>query len=234
MLTSCIFFGPKFQCQTGHVICSSCLDKLVKKNECPTCRSYVGNNRNIAIEKVLQSIAVTCKNSEYGCEEKTSLDKIHDHEKKCEHVPCSCPLANCNFLGSSTKLYQHFTAEHSKSVVQFQYDKYFKVSLKAKEKFLGLQEEKDDSVLFVLHNTSEKSGRSLSINCICSKYVRKRYKIRASFGSEYSLKSGAITSSSKRCTDYSSLGNLRVPLAFFAKNGRIHLAICIYKDNLPD
>lgn len=40
---------PILQCQSGHLVCSSCRSKLTC---CPTCRGSLGNIRNLAMEKV--------------------------------------------------------------------------------------------------------------------------------------------------------------------------------------
>lgn len=40
---------PILQCQSGHLVCSSCRSKL---SCCPTCRGSLGNIRNLAMEKV--------------------------------------------------------------------------------------------------------------------------------------------------------------------------------------
>ncbi|KAJ4706702.1 E3 ubiquitin-protein ligase [Melia azedarach] len=233
-------FSKKNECENGHVLCSFCLIRLLpKKNQCPSCRSPVGTNRNIAIEKVLQSVTLlTCRNAKYGCEETTllTLEKKHHHEKTCGHSPCSCPLSDCNFLGSSTQLYQHLFAQHSNSavVLQFQYDKYFKVKLNATQEFLVLQEEKDNSLLFVLQNRIEQRGRSLSIHCISTRYVRKQYKIRANWGASCAIKMRSIARSSKRWRDYDDLGYLTVPSLVYDNEEKIDLDIYLYKDSLPN
>lgn len=41
---------PILQCQSGHLVCSSCRTKLTC---CPTCRGSLGNIRNLAMEKVV-------------------------------------------------------------------------------------------------------------------------------------------------------------------------------------
>ncbi|KAL5809984.1 hypothetical protein ACOSQ3_026680 [Xanthoceras sorbifolium] len=102
---------PVFQCENGHVACSSCCSKL--GNKCPSCCSPIGHNRCRAIEKVLESVKVICANSKYGCKETMSYSQSHDHEKTCRHAPCSCPLSDCCFVGSSSQLYQHFIGRHN-------------------------------------------------------------------------------------------------------------------------
>ncbi|KAL5745107.1 hypothetical protein ACOSP7_026253 [Xanthoceras sorbifolium] len=102
---------PVFQCENGHVACSSCCSKL--GNKCPSSCSPIGHNRCRAIEKVLESVKVICANSKYGCKETMSYSQRDDHEKTCRHAPCLCPLSDCCFVGSSSQLYQHFIGRHN-------------------------------------------------------------------------------------------------------------------------
>lgn len=55
---------PILQCQSGHLVCSSCRPKLTC---CPTCRGPLGNIRNLAMEKVAGNVMFPCKHSATGC-----------------------------------------------------------------------------------------------------------------------------------------------------------------------
>ncbi|XP_032892287.1 E3 ubiquitin-protein ligase SIAH1 isoform X3 [Amblyraja radiata] len=44
---------PILQCQSGHLVCSNCRPKLTC---CPTCRGPLGSIRNLAMEKVANSV----------------------------------------------------------------------------------------------------------------------------------------------------------------------------------
>ncbi|KAJ0239928.1 hypothetical protein HA466_0226410 [Hirschfeldia incana] len=46
---------PIFQCDNGHLACSSCCPKL--KNKCPSCALPVGHSRCRAMETVLKSVS---------------------------------------------------------------------------------------------------------------------------------------------------------------------------------
>jgi len=51
------------------------------------------------IEVVVDSVRMPCRNKEYGCNE--TVDYMNnDHEETCTYAPCSCPLLDCNFVGS--------------------------------------------------------------------------------------------------------------------------------------
>lgn len=49
---------PILQCQSGHLVCSTCRSKLTC---CPTCRGPLGNIRNLAMEKVNRLLIVPIK-----------------------------------------------------------------------------------------------------------------------------------------------------------------------------
>ncbi|XP_073057970.1 uncharacterized protein [Primulina eburnea] len=58
---------PVYQCVNGHISCPSCCVKM--KNKCGTCSRPIGYNRCRAIEKVLESVEIACKNKQHGCGE---------------------------------------------------------------------------------------------------------------------------------------------------------------------
>ena len=70
---------PILQCQSGHIVCSTCRQKL---SSCPTCRGPLGNIRNLGMEKVADTILFPCKYQSIGCH----LDLMHKH--KLEHEDC--------------------------------------------------------------------------------------------------------------------------------------------------
>lgn len=96
------------QCAVGHVICSSCHDKLKNKNKCHACATTGGYNRCIAIDHILESVQAPCSKSIYGCTVKTRYLERQEHEK-------SCPLALC----LTTQLLHHLTNDHNISVTEF-------------------------------------------------------------------------------------------------------------------
>ncbi|RYR64351.1 E3 ubiquitin-protein ligase SINA-like 10 isoform X1 [Arachis hypogaea] len=69
VLDCCICYepltSPVFQCENGHIACSNCCARL--GNKCPMCSMPIGYNRCRAIEKVLESIKISCLNAKYGC-----------------------------------------------------------------------------------------------------------------------------------------------------------------------
>ncbi|KAL9256764.1 E3 ubiquitin-protein ligase SINA-like 10-like protein [Drosera capensis] len=153
---------PVYQCENGHIACSSCCSKL--KNRCPSCCRKLGPNRCRAIEKVIESVKVSCCYVNYGCKALINYCQRHEHEKICIYAPCSCPFSSCLFRGSASKLSHHICLHHSGSVVHFSFNCLFPVSAKwnnKDDKFILLQEEKN-RVLFVM----EKHEGTLNIKCM--------------------------------------------------------------------
>ena len=66
------------------------------------------------IEKVIKTCLVACSNAKYGCKQSTRYDKVANHEKLCVFAPCSCPVRNCNYVGSYKDLNNHFRATHKR------------------------------------------------------------------------------------------------------------------------
>lgn len=225
-----LYVGFAIQCRNGHVACPFCCQKL--NNICACCR-YPMDYRSRALEKVIESAQAKCKNAKYGCKETINYSKKQEHEKTCFYEPCSCPISDCNFVGSSNQLYQHFNIKHKNSAVRFSYNTLLRITLKADEKSLILQEEKDN-VLFILHNSVvEGFGNLLTVNCIASKSdeLLLDYDIQARDSSRlHCLKFQSITATTQKLDDMPSPTRyLLVPWDFFGYNGHLGLDICIWK-----
>ncbi|XP_047057777.1 uncharacterized protein LOC124664267 [Lolium rigidum] len=74
---------PVFQCAAGHVICSTCYEKLLENDYCQLCSVSASYSRCFAVERVLQSVKVPCSNVGYGCMAKMPYYEIEDHEMNC-------------------------------------------------------------------------------------------------------------------------------------------------------
>ncbi|KAJ8631064.1 hypothetical protein MRB53_024387 [Persea americana] len=152
---------PVFQCDNGHIACSSCCTKL--KNKCHSC-SLAIYARCLAIEKVVESIKTSCRNARYGCKEEVGYTHRTSHEETCIYSPCSCPISGCTFLGSSEQLSLHFSSMHWASATRFRYNCPFLVSFDKSEPFIILQSE--DGHLFLLYNSKETIGNAISVTSI--------------------------------------------------------------------
>ncbi|XP_072926170.1 E3 ubiquitin-protein ligase SIAH1 isoform X2 [Hemitrygon akajei] len=109
---------PILQCQSGHLVCSNCRPKLTC---CPTCRGPLGSIRNLAMEKVANSVMFPCKYASSGCEITLPHTEKADHEELCEFRPysCPCPGASCKWQGSLDAVMPHLMHQH-KSITTLQ------------------------------------------------------------------------------------------------------------------
>ncbi|XP_058179323.1 E3 ubiquitin-protein ligase SINA-like 10 [Rhododendron vialii] len=157
---------PVFQiaiwCLNGHLACSSCCIKV--RNKCP-CSSTTGHDRCWPIEKIIESVKTSCQNQKYGCTEMVFRCKKHDHEDMCIYAPSSCPLPDCDFVGSSKELSLHFSTKHSGSAKRFCYNCSIPISLELQQKSVILQEEQEGTI-FILNNGVQNLGNVIDICCI--------------------------------------------------------------------
>ncbi|CAK9327689.1 unnamed protein product [Citrullus colocynthis] len=220
---------PIFQCENGHIACSSCCNKL--KNKCATCSWPIGYNRCRAVEKVLESVKFPCKQSKFGCKEIVGYGNESDHEKTCLYAPCLCPHSDCNFMASSKQLSLHFSSKHTNSATKFQFSSSFTIFLKTNDTYHVLQEQ-DDGILFILSNSFENLGSAVKICCLRPPSLKEAfsYDLRAetqdlSLVLQSSMKN--IQSSSDCCR---STRFLMIPCDLLSSSGMIKLNICIWKN----
>ncbi|KAI3942558.1 hypothetical protein MKW92_051231 [Papaver armeniacum] len=217
---------PIFQCENGHIACAPCCTKL--GNKCPSCSWPIGYNRCRAIEKVIESIKISCKYSRYGCKETFSYKQKISHEEKCIYEPCTCPITDCTFTGSSERLYLHFSSKHWASARRFQYNSPFAVSFDKDDSFIIFQGE-EDGRLFLLNNRFERIGNALSMSCIGPSTVKGgfSYDLISEYG-RTSLRLKAFTNSFNGKTEPSTFVEfLLVPYSFYRCFGQLKLEVCI-------
>uniref|UniRef100_A0A0D3CZC2 RING-type E3 ubiquitin transferase n=1 Tax=Brassica oleracea var. oleracea TaxID=109376 RepID=A0A0D3CZC2_BRAOL len=104
--------NPIFQCDNGHIACSSCCTNL--RNKCPSCTLPIGACRKRIMERVVEAVTVPCLNAKHGCTEKFSYGKELVHEKECSSSLCYCPARGCNYVGMCNDLYRHYFDKHSR------------------------------------------------------------------------------------------------------------------------
>ncbi|WJX63877.1 RING-type E3 ubiquitin transferase [Trifolium repens] len=164
---------PVFQCDNGHIVCSTCCPNL--GNKCDKCSKRVSLKRCIAFDNLLQYVKMSCSNEKYGCKETISYSEKRKHEEECIYVPCYCPLSGCDFVASSEVLSDHFSHKHGHSRICFSYGSSFVVSLKANDEVIVLQE-KTNGKLFVLSNSKVHLGNAVNISCIGPNSSKPRFR----------------------------------------------------------
>ncbi|KAJ4902976.1 putative E3 ubiquitin-protein ligase SINA-like 6 [Raphanus sativus] len=100
---------PIFQCDNGHIACSTCCEKLSQK--CATC-TLPTLSRNRAMERVIELLTVRCPNA--GCSVVVSCSETSSHvNNHCPFTQRNCPFSGCDFTCSFKDLYKHSLAKHS-------------------------------------------------------------------------------------------------------------------------
>ena len=110
---------PIIQCQSGHLVCGNCRPKLTS---CPTCRGPLTSIRNLAMEKLANSVRFPCKYASSGCEVTMPPTEKADHEEHCEFRPCRCPCPgiSCGWQGSMDAVVPHLMQHYNNSIITLQ------------------------------------------------------------------------------------------------------------------
>ncbi|GJU65770.1 putative ribonuclease H-like domain-containing protein [Tanacetum coccineum] len=227
-------FTPIFQCDNGHIACSSCCSKL--KTKCPFCCTPIGinnDNRCRGLEKFIQSITrISCKYAMYGCKNTMPYCDKTSHEQTCPHATCNCPHPSCSFADSYKNLYLHFHI-HSNSTTRFTCNTTFSLAVEFNQKRMFLQEQ-HTNVIFILNHQVKQDvgGRAFSIDylgpptsksCFVYQLTVKRMKTSLSLQSE----PGIYTEWSS--TDTHKRNYLTIPSDFEGYSGLLSLSVCIRK-----
>ena len=101
-------------CANGHKICGICRQKV---NNCPNCREYFVDTRNLALEDLARQVMYPCKYRFYGCTEIFNHDQIAGHQVTCRYIPQVCPVAKlaigkCSWTGSYDGVKGHLQENH--------------------------------------------------------------------------------------------------------------------------
>ncbi|KAF5961039.1 hypothetical protein HYC85_002248 [Camellia sinensis] len=215
-------------CENGHLVCSSCCSKLGSK--CPSCAWPIYYHRCRGIEKVIESVKISCQNMEYGCKETVSYSKKRDHEGMCIYAPCLCPLPDCQYVGSSKHLSMHVSNSHPNSVRQFWYNCLFHIYLEKHQKYLILQEQ-SEGIIFILNNWIEPFGNVVNVSCIVpsSSNTGFSYDLIAT-NEDSSVRLQSLTECiHERAKDPPLKKFLVVPSDFVSAAGQLKLRLCIWR-----
>ncbi|XP_023015410.2 uncharacterized protein [Leptinotarsa decemlineata] len=81
--------SPIYFCQTGHIICHKCKDKLFR---CPSCEADFVVSRNYTVEDLSESLQLTCNNKECDFVGSVKALKLHEDSCKTKTAPSSRPF----------------------------------------------------------------------------------------------------------------------------------------------
>ncbi|OIT04949.1 e3 ubiquitin-protein ligase sina-like 10 [Nicotiana attenuata] len=182
---------PVFQCENGHIACAPCCFKIA--NKCPLCCCPIGYIRCRVIEKVLDSVKVSCVYEIYGCKEIRSYGNKTAHENACIYAPCACPYDGCDFVDTSTKLYAHFHDKHGSSAEHIFFNTVHPIYIEKNQSYQILQEKTEGIVFIINHSTQDHPGSAVNIICVgpALQTRRFRYELVATDG-ESTFKLGSI------------------------------------------
>lgn len=109
---------PVKQCVKGHLVCADCFPRLA---HCPTCRSAMSTERNLAMEQVSRLLNFPCRYHPMGCKISAPLSKKAEHERNCDFLQLKCPFhGQCSFSGSLNMVVPHLKGEHQVTPVPVQ------------------------------------------------------------------------------------------------------------------
>nr|XP_043614366.1 E3 ubiquitin-protein ligase SINA-like 7 [Erigeron canadensis] len=220
--------APVFQCENGHIACSLCCSKINRK--CPSCCMPIGYNRCRAIEKVIESVRISCKNAQYGCKENMTYSKKNEHEIICPHAPCFCPHPSCPFTGSSKNLYLHFRVKHAASTTRFTYNTTFTLRVESNQKHVFLQEQ-HESVIFILNHEVREQGRAFNVDCVGPSTLKTSLEYHLTTkNDEATLSLQCAPQIYAKWSEHKPAKNyIIVPSDFSHCNGVLSLDVCIRK-----
>ncbi|XP_010454973.2 PREDICTED: E3 ubiquitin-protein ligase SINA-like 7 [Camelina sativa] len=154
-----------FQCDNGHLACSSCCPKL--SNKCPYCALPIGHIRNRAMESVLRSISIPCPNAKFGCTNNVSYGLESTHVKECSFSRCSCPALDCDYTGSYINVWRHYCYGScpASSYESFTYNVSSTVRMNISDK-INIQVDHMKMLLFAVQCFRESYGVCVTVSCI--------------------------------------------------------------------
>lgn len=169
------------QCDVGHVVCSTCSDKLRAAGKCYLCGVAMagGYRRCHAMESVVEFVRGPCPNAPYGCVATPAYHGREEHILACPHVPCHCPGEACAFVGHTAAMLDHIAGAHgwpctpvrarrSPFVARLSglLQASFSARLRTGFNFVVLTDEDDKKYLFLMNVTHHLFCSVVSVICI--------------------------------------------------------------------
>ncbi|KAF7833415.1 reverse transcriptase [Senna tora] len=187
----------------------------------------VPNPQSLAVEKILESLRISCPNAKYGCKEYVGyVESESDHQNACLFAPFSCLHLGCDFVGLYEDLSLHLTTKHKDSTLRFVYDndKGVSVSLdsKAENDFVVLREGNSGDLFVVSSKVVENAWHLVNVRLVGLKSSREErfYSVCAkSFDDQRTV---SFTGSAKS-VDPASTDCVLIPSSFFKTCAQIEV-----------
>ncbi|KAF3341924.1 E3 ubiquitin-protein ligase SINA-like 6 [Carex littledalei] len=108
----------------GHIACLLCWKgEQTICPTCPTCNKLIVG-QNIALEAVLESIRLPCRNANLGCCKSVSYSQRQMHNNRCEFTQSVCPIPGCTYEAFSGAWQAHFVKDHKNHDYDYTDDDY--------------------------------------------------------------------------------------------------------------
>ncbi|CAL4899495.1 unnamed protein product [Urochloa decumbens] len=220
---------PLYQCQNGHVACFSCWSRLT--NKCHICSHGSNFARNIALEKVVESVKSSCSYAKWGCSKLVSYSLRNAHEESCLFAPSLCPIPGCGYRVFTGWWSGHFLTNHNNTdSLRFSYGQCFEVSLEMSVPFLVLLAE-DDHLFLLLNKNVMPFGHAISVGCLRTGNLNWKFIYETRAASKANTKNSlqlkaCVTNIREWQGLHPTEAFLLVPYAF-CKSNKLTLNVCI-------
>ena len=147
ILTSADIHVSVHQCRNGHTTCGACCKRLMKR--CASCSTPIGSTRNLALEKILESVQVGCMRVNQGCQEMLKYTEKKNHEEHfCKFRPYQCPVPSCMHKCTKGTLPLHLERVHEAKRIDVLRQRSIKIAVN--QGYVILQE--GEEVLGLVHH----------------------------------------------------------------------------------
>ena len=102
------------------------------------CKIKLRYTRNLAVEKILENLPISCRFSIHGCNEQSISKERVEHEKVCLYREVQCPYLECKKKFTIPKLVDHIP-EHT--IVAKSVQSISKLILTVKEANFSMQDQ---------------------------------------------------------------------------------------------
>lgn len=192
------FSLPVYQCVNGHTICSSCC-KNMSHQRCPVCSEPIGGIRCLTVEKIMESLLVTCQHAPHGCKELLQYSKTAEREKHeketCQHKPLPCPHPLCSHEVSRSELPSHLANAHGVQTKRLGSSRHVRVFMKASTHLLMLQDDHFGDGMLLIHREAETQADGFfcsTIHGAAREYtIKVRRRAGPGEGSVYNMQTSA-------------------------------------------